>query len=174
MNSTIFSTPNDSYAVSNVIYAGPVMEIPEEKRKSESQYSFRMITTLGPVYCYFKTLESAKKARNLLGSMMNLAKPSVFRSGPIAIDPSKIVSFSKVVTLKNPENGFTHAITTTIETSNNKTNQIWMTYRSEEAARNARRALYASIQSLNRVETRENEIEENVADCSTELESVAA
>jgi hypothetical protein len=148
MNSAIFSTANESYLVNSIIYVGPVFEIPVEKRKSELSHSFKMITTIGPAYCNFNSIESAKKANNLLALMMNQIKLSVFRTGSNVFDLSKIISFGKVLSFRKPENGYTHAFIITLDTLNQKASQVWLSFKSGESARNVRKALYASIQTF--------------------------
>lgn len=149
MNNVIFSTPSESYPVPHIIYAGFITEIPAEKRKTDQSHFFKIITSTGPFYCYYGSLDAAKKARNSLGSMMSENKPAVFKSGNEIVDVSKIVSFTKVLTLKKPENGYTHAILIVPETvSVERSAQIWLHYKSEETARNARKALFATILSI--------------------------
>ncbi len=149
MPSTIFSTPSESFPVSHIIYAGYIIEIPAEKRKNDQTHFFKIITSTGPSYCYFNSFETAKKARNLLGVMMSQIKPSVFKSGNDTIDVSRIVSFTKVLALKKAENGFTHALLLTLDTiSTEKSAQVWLHYKSEESAHNARKALFATILAL--------------------------
>lgn len=149
MNSTIFSTPFESFPVAHITYCGYITEIPIDKRKNDQTHSFKIITSSRPVYCYYNGFENARKAKFALEAMMSETKPAIFKSGNETIDASRIVSFSKVLTLKKPENGFTHALLATIETTApEKLAQIWMQYKSEDAARNARKALYAIILSL--------------------------
>lgn len=149
MNSTIFSTPFESYPVAHITYCGYISEIPQDKRKNEETHFFKIITSSGPTYCYYNGIENAKKFKGILDAMMSETKPAIFKSMNETIDASRVVSFSKVLTLKNPENGFTHAIVATLETAApEKLAQVWMHYKSEDAARNARKALYAIILSL--------------------------
>lgn len=149
MNSTIFSTPLESFPVAHIIFCGYISEIPQEKRKSDQTHSFKIITSTGPVYCYYDGFENARKAKGVLEAMMAETKPALFRSSNETIDAARIVSFSKVITLKKPESSFTHAIIVTLETTApEKLAQVWMHYKSEEAGRNARKALYATILSL--------------------------
>jgi hypothetical protein len=150
MNSAIFSTPSECYLVNSIIYAGPVFEIPAEKRKGEHTHSFKMITTIGPAYCNFNKIEPAKKARAILGIMIEQTKLSIFKTitETDIFDITKIVSFGKVLTFKKPENGYTHAFIVTLDTLNQKASQVWLSYKSENSARNVRKALYASIQSF--------------------------
>ena len=60
MKSVVFNAGSESFKVTNVVYAGPVTEIPEEKRRNNSTHSFRMVTTLGATYCYYKSFKTAK------------------------------------------------------------------------------------------------------------------
>lgn len=153
MKSAVFSTTLEAYQVSNIIYAGPVKEIPEEHQKTHSAtHEFKIITTLGPVYCKYKDQESATRARGALGAMMDTLKSNLYRTGRECLDPHKVVSFGRVVQLKNTTDGMTHAFVVSLETTQDKNNQIWFTYRSEDNAVKARKALFASIQSANNME----------------------
>ena len=149
MKNSIFAISSDCYQVTNIIYAGSVSEIPESKRKNESTHSFRILSSQGPAYCYFKGLDSAKKARGLLGVMMDAHKPSLFRTNGDIIDLTKIVSYSKVIKLKNTDDGFTHAFVVNVDGVPGKDSQIWLTYKSEESANSVRRALFGTIQAAN-------------------------
>ncbi len=171
MNNAIFSTPSESYPVSHIIYAGFITEIPVEKRKTDQTHFFKIITSTGPFYCYYGNLDTAKKARNDLGSMMSEIKPAVFKSGNEIVDVSKIVSFTKVLALKKPENSYTHAILIVPETvSLERSAQIWLHYKSEENARNARKALFAAILSLYQKDSSvpDKEMDMETAECRSE------
>ncbi|HLV31478.1 MAG TPA: hypothetical protein VKY57_07920 [Chitinispirillaceae bacterium] len=157
MKSAVFSNGSDTYQVANVIYAGPVSEIPQEKRKGDSTHSFRMITTQGEVYCNYKSIESAKNSVGALKAMMESLKENVFKTGTESIDTKRIVSFGRVVKLENTENGKTHAFLVNIDTTDEKHNQIWLTYKSEDHADKARKALYAAIHSVNRIQYKPEE-----------------
>jgi hypothetical protein len=149
MNSTIFSTPFESFPVAHITYCGYISEIPQDKRKNNQTHSFKIMTSIGAVYCYYNGFEEAKKSHDSLEGMMKETKPAIFKYGTESIDASKIVSFSKVLSIKKPENGFTHAIVTTLETvAPEKSAQVWMHFKSDESAHNARKALYATILSL--------------------------
>lgn len=172
MNRLIFSTPGNSYPVSKIIYAGPVTEIAPDKRKSDSTHYFKMITSAGPVYCHFKSLDSAKKARNILGVMMGEVIPTLFKTyGGDLFDLSKVVLFSRIVQLKNNDDNCTHAFVITFETCSEKPGQVWMTYKSEDLARKARRALYAALHSIYNMHSDETEEEQEVSvvECTTEV-----
>lgn len=149
MSSTIFSNAFDSYNVEHIIFAGAVQEIPEEMRKNESTHSFRIITRLGPVYCYFKGVDAARKARGMLETMMDSKKPHIFRCGPETLDAASVISYGRVVKLKNNEDGKTHAFTVTLNSANEKCNQVWLTYKTEESAKKARAVLWSIIESSN-------------------------
>ncbi|NLW33450.1 MAG: hypothetical protein GXY77_18540 [Fibrobacter sp.] len=161
MKSAVFSNGSDTYQVANVIYAGPVSEIPQEKRKGDSTHSFRMITTQGVVYCYYKSIESAKNSVGALKAMMESLKVNIFKTGAEWIDINRIVSFGRVIKLKNTENGQTHAFLVNIDTTDEKHNQIWLTYKSEDHAEKARKALYAAIHSVNKVQPKSEDNSEN-------------
>lgn len=169
MPSTVFSTSSESFPVAHIIYAGYIIEIPTEKRKNNQTHFFKILTTTGPSYCYFNSFETAKKTRNLLGLMMCQIKPSVFKSGNDIIDASRIVSFTKVLALKRPENGFTHALLLTLDTiSTEKSAQVWLHYKSEESAHNARKALFATILALHsNVQKSESDSEQETANMNS-------
>jgi len=171
MNNIIFSTSSESFPVPHIIYAGYITEIPADKRKTDQTHFFKIITSAGPSYCYYGSLDAARKARNNLGAMMSEIKPAIFKSGNEIIDVSKIVSFTKVLTLKKPENDFTHAIMIMPETvSLERSAQIWLHYKSEEAAKNARKALYAAILSIYQKNSSlsDKEMDIETAECQTE------
>ncbi len=149
MKSAIFSSGYEAYQVANVIYAGPVSEIPEEKRRNDSTHSFKMITPLGAVRCYYRNYDSAVKARSALGAMMMSMKPYLFRHGYQLIDPHRIVSFRRVVQLRTPQRDYTHAVIVSLETVDSGNNEVWLRYKSEENASKGRRALYAATYALN-------------------------
>jgi hypothetical protein len=151
MKSAVFSNGSDTYQVANIIYAGPVSEVPQEKRKGESSHSFRMITTQGTVYCYYKSKESAKNSVGALKAMMESLKENVFKSGADWFDTKKVVSFGHVIKLKNTKDSQTHAFLVIIDTADKNHNQIWLTYKSEDHAEKARKALYAAIHSVNKI-----------------------
>jgi hypothetical protein len=155
MQSVIFSSGNDAFQVSKIIYAGPIAEIPPDRQKSGSTHSFKMITSSGAVYCHYKDIETAKKARGILTGMIETVKPHVFKSGFQCIDVAKVVSFGKVFPLKNSQNGMTHGFVVSVETATDENRKLWMTYSSEDHAEKARKALYAQILSANGV-TRSN------------------
>lgn len=173
MKSAVFSNGSDTYQVANIIYAGPVSEIPQEKRKGESTHSFRMITTQGTVYCYYKSIESAKNSVGALKQMMESLKENVFKSGADWFDTKRVVSFGHVIKLKNTQDGQTHAFLVIIDTADNNHNQIWLTYKSEDHAEKARKALYAAIHSVNKIQYRPGKDDENKhvvnSECCTEM-----
>ena len=150
MNSAVFNTNKQSYQVTNIMYAGPVEEIPEERRKTPNTHSFRLVTSLGAGYCYFRNFETATNARKALGGMLMSLKPYVFRSANQLIDPRRVVSFSHVFELKQArEDGKTHGFVVVIESADEKARKIWLTFQSEDHARKAQRALFAAIHSAN-------------------------
>jgi len=167
--SVIFNTASDAYQVSNIIYAGPISELPEERRKNGNTHSFRMITSLGAVYCYFQNQEAARKARGLLGAMIDGSKPIMFKSGYQCIDPRRIVSFGRVFALKRTDDGMTHGFVVNLETAQGKNSQVWLTYKSEDHTTKARKALYAIICAANRTD---GEADEQAA--AAEVEPVLA
>lgn len=147
MQNAIFSTPSDSFLLSHVVHAGPIVELPAEKQKKENTHYFRITTARGAAYCHFKSAESAKRARSVIGTMLETAKTHVFRSRGDIIDITSIVSFSRVVHLKNSTDSDPFAFVVSVDSVNDKNSSIWLTFKSEESAQNARKALYATIQS---------------------------
>jgi len=171
--SNIFSTFSDSYQISHILFASSIHEIPEEKRKNESTHSFKLITTQGAVYCYFKNIETARKVRGVLEGMLEGSKPALFKNGGDSLDISAVVSFGRIVKLKSTENGMSHAFVVTLNTSNEKASQVWFTYKSEDSARHARNALWAKIENPGKIPQAQNEehTETAVAECSAEFEA---
>ncbi|NLE01087.1 MAG: hypothetical protein GX640_14565 [Fibrobacter sp.] len=172
MRSNIFSTVSESYQISHILFAGYVCEIPPDKRKGDSTHSFKLITTLGTSYCYFNNIETAKKVRGVLEGMLEKAKPAIFKNGGDSLDIGAVVSFSKVVKLKNSESGMTHAFLVSLNTVNEKSSQVWFTYKSEDTARHARNALWAKMESSGKIQ--EPHFEEQVtgvAECYSEIEN---
>lgn len=149
MNSAIFRTATESYQVSQIAYVGPVGEIPEDRRKGESTHSFKVITSVNPVYCYYKSLDSAKNARGAVGAMFNEVKPYSFKHGYEIIDTKRVVSVSNVFALKKVQDDLTHAFCVILDSRNEKNNRIWLRYKSEDNAKKGRNALFASIHSVN-------------------------
>jgi hypothetical protein len=169
----IFSTSGESYQISHIIFVGAVHEIPQDKKKSDNTHSFRLVTSQGSAFCYFKSIETARKARFVLESMIESVKSNLFKNCGETLDIAGVVSFGRIVQLKNVEHDMTHAFIVTINSVNEKYNQLWFRYKSEETARHARNALWAKIESINRIplpETSEK-AETVVAECSVELES---
>jgi hypothetical protein len=149
MRSAIFSNGSDAYQVEKIVYAGPVAKIPEDRRRNGSTHSFKIITVLGTVYSYYKDEELARKSRGMLGAMLDEIKPHAFRYGIEFLDPSRVVSFSKVVQFKKPMEEYTHGFVITIETAQEKSRELWFRYKSEDHAQKGRKALWASIHAVN-------------------------
>ncbi len=166
MSTVIFAAGFQSYNVSQIIYAGQVVEIPEERRKSENTHSFKVITTIGSSFCYFRSSDAAWKARGALGAMLDTLKPNLFRYRREVIDPRAVVTFGKVFELKTPVNDFTHAFVVNLRTADADHGKVWLRFKSEESAGKAIRALYASIHAA--FET------EKPAPANTVMEPVAA
>jgi hypothetical protein len=98
MSSAIFTCGNDAYQVSKIIYAGPVTEIPEDRRRNGSTHSFKIVTGLGAVFSYHKNEEMARKSRGALATMLDTLKPKAFKHGYNEfVDPKGIVSFDRTV-----------------------------------------------------------------------------
>jgi len=149
MSSAIFTSGNEAYQVSNIVYAGPVEEIPEEHRRNGSTHSFKIITGLGASFSYYKDAESARKARGILGSMLDTLKPNAFKRGNVFIDPSRIVSFSSTLQFKKPVGEYTHGVVVSIQCSDEKNREVWLRYKSEDHAEKGRKALWAVVHSVN-------------------------
>lgn len=171
MGTVTFNTLQDSFNVEHIIYAGSVQEIPEQLKKNDMTHSFKIITRSGSVYCYYKDIETARKARTILGDIMDSIKPCLFRSGNDIVDIKSIISYSRIVKLKNNENGKTHAFTVTIDTVNEKSNTIWFAYKSEENAKKARAVLWSMIESSHKKLSSilpDEKPETTVAECSAD------
>jgi hypothetical protein len=145
MSTVIFAAGNRSYNISQVVYAGPVLPIPEDLSKSECTHSFKLITACGASYCYFKSEEAATNARRALGAMLLAKKPYLFKRGSELLDPRAVVSFSHVIELKKPIDDSTHAFVISLRTADTDHGKAWMRFTSEEDARKAMRGLYASL-----------------------------
>lgn len=149
MSSAIFTNGNNAYQVANIMYAGSVSEIPENRRQNGSTHSFKMITGLGTVFSYYKNEELARKSRGALAAMLDAVKPKAFKHGWEFIDPSHIVCFSNVVQFKKPVGPYTHGLVLTMDTAEEKSQEIWLRYKSEDHAQKARKALWATVHSAN-------------------------
>jgi hypothetical protein len=145
MSSVIFTNGRDAYQVSNIIYAGTVSEIPENNRRNGSTHSFKFITGLGTVFSYYKNEEAAWKSRGALSAMLDTLKPKAFKHWYEFIDPMRIVSFGKVVQFKKPVEECTHGFVITVESAQEKSQEIWLRYKSEDHATKGRKALWASV-----------------------------
>lgn len=174
MSTSIFSTSFDSYSVSHIIYVGAVQEIAEEKRKNDMTHFFRIITRLGPAYCYFKGADSVRKARAMLETMIDSIKPRIFRSANELIDVDSVISYGRIVKLKNIEDGKTHAFTVSLDTVSEKHSQIWLAYKTEESAKKSRAVLWSIMESsFNKTykQPADEKVEVTVAECAVEIEN---
>jgi len=147
MQNTIFSTSSDSFLVSHIIHAGPVGELNQQSRKSENTHYFKLTTTRGSAYCHFRSEETARRSRGVLGAMLGTVKPHLFRSKGDSIDISSIVSFGRVVDLKKDSDGDLYGFPVVVATMTEKNATLWLTFQAEESAQNVRKALYASVMS---------------------------
>ena len=152
MKSAVFSTAREAFQVAHVSYAGPVREIPSESRKGDSSHSFKMITSLGMAWCYYRSEESARKARGALGAMLASVKSRLFSCQGESIDPHAVVSFTSVYELKEPHENKTHAFTVSLRIAEGKNPRLCLQFTSVEAARKARGALWAMIDAVNGIE----------------------
>ncbi|MBN2035718.1 MAG: hypothetical protein JW768_03160 [Chitinispirillaceae bacterium] len=149
MSSVCFTCGNESYQVSKIIYAGPVTEIPEDRRRNGSTHSFKIITGLGAVFSYYQNEEAARKSRSILAGMLDAIKPTAFKRGIDFIDPKGIVKFGRVVQFKQPVGQYTHGFVITLETAQEQNQEVWVRYKSEDHATKGWKALWASIYSAN-------------------------
>ncbi|NLD91621.1 MAG: hypothetical protein GX639_03020 [Fibrobacter sp.] len=146
MSITIFSTYSESFPLSHIVYVGSVFEISAENRKGESTHSFKIITSSSVMYCNYRDEEAAKTAHDSLEKQLGEYGRKLFKNAGDIIDVSRVTSFSKVITLKKPQQNCTHAIILNIDTcTDEKQRQIWLHYKSDESATNARKALYTLI-----------------------------
>jgi hypothetical protein len=156
MSSAIFTCGNDAYQVSKIIYAGPVTEIPEDRRRNGSTHSFKIVTGLGAVFSYHKNEEMARKSRGALATMLDTLKPKAFKHGYNEfVDPKGIVSFSNIVQFKQPIEQYTHGFVVTVETAAEKNREIWFRYSSEDHAQKGRKALWAAVHGANGMSTKD-------------------
>jgi hypothetical protein len=147
MQNVIFSTASDSFLVAHVIHAGPVSELSQQQRKSENTHYLKLTTTRGAAFCHFKNEESARRSRGVLGAMLGTVKPHLFRTKGDSIDIASIVSFGRVVKLKNDDGSEVFGVPVNVATVVEKNATLWLTYQTEESAQNVRKALFASIMS---------------------------
>lgn len=147
MQSVLFSTAYDSFILDYIIHIGSVVELSPQQQKNEYTHSFRITTVRGPAYCYFKTEEIATRSRGILCSMLDKAKPYLFRSRGDLIDVSRIVSFGRVIRFKREDSKDKFGIPVQLATSSDKVSTLWITFQSESEAKNMRKALYCSIMS---------------------------
>jgi hypothetical protein len=149
MNSAIFTSGNQAYQVSRIIYAGSVQSIPEANRRNDCTHSFKIITVNGAVFSYYKNEEAARKSRNMLGAMLDALKPNAFKHGYDFLDPLHIVSFGSVVQFKKAQGEYTHGFAVMTDTVQEKSQEVWFRYKSEDHAQKGRKALWAVIYSAN-------------------------
>ena len=76
---------------------------------------------------------------------MDSVKPNLFKSGYEALDPRSVITFGRAFQLKTPQGDHTHAFVVTVATVDEKSSEVWLTYKSEDHAEKARKALYAAI-----------------------------
>ncbi len=145
MKSGVFTSNGESYQVSQIVYVGPVEEIPEEHRRFERTHSFRIVTTIGYSRCSFKSSETARHAHGALYAIMKSANPEVFSHGTELLDPARIVCFGDVVALKTPQGDYTHAVIVTMETAEPRGCKVWLKYKSEDKAKRGRRLLQSLV-----------------------------
>ena len=147
MQNTIFSTSSDCFLVPHILHAGPVSELNQQNRKSENTHYFKLTTVRGSSYCHFRSEETARRSRGVLGAMLGSVKPNLFRSKGDSIDISSIVSFGRVVDLKKDSDAELYGFPVVVATMTEKNATIWLTFQAEESAKNVRKALYAAVMS---------------------------
>ena len=101
MQNAIFSSSTESFMINHVLHAGSVTEIPGDKQKNGITHYFRLTTVRGSAYCRFRSEDAARRSRGLLGMMLGHLKPYFFKAQGECIDLSSIVSFGKIVELRN-------------------------------------------------------------------------
>jgi len=148
MKSVVFNTARESIHAARINYVGEIETMPEEKRKGDCTHYFRLGTRVGTLYCHYKSEESAQSARKAVVAKVMAVKPSIYSSNGRIIDPRAVVSFGYLFPLKKSQNGATHAFIVTMETADEKNNRIWLTFKSEEAAKKARIALFAAVHAV--------------------------
>ncbi|MBN1306644.1 MAG: hypothetical protein JXA18_01915 [Chitinispirillaceae bacterium] len=147
MQNVIFSTASDSFLVAHVIHAGPVIAYSQQQRKGEYTHYFRLTTARGAAFCHFKNQETARKSRGVIGAMLGTVKPHLFRSKGDCIDIASIVSFGSAIKLKGDGEEEKFALPIHVATKAEKNDTLWLTFQTEESAKNVRKALYAAIMS---------------------------
>jgi hypothetical protein len=149
MRSAIFTSGSQAYQVSKIIYAGYVHAIPEDRRRNDSTHSFKIVTANGAAFSYYKNEEAARKSRNMLGAMLDELKPVAFKHAGEFIDPAHIVSFGGVFQFKKAQGEYTHGFQITIATVQEKNQEIWLRYKSDDHAQKGRKALWAAVHNAN-------------------------
>ncbi len=149
MQNVIFSTASDSFIVSHILHAGPVTEYTEQQRKGDNTHYFKITTRRGAAFCHFKNEETARRSRGVLGAMLGTVKPHLFRSKGDLLDVAAIVSFGSPVKLKNSNNeGDKFGFPVHLAIVSGKNDTVWLTFQTEESAKNVRKALYAALMSF--------------------------
>jgi hypothetical protein len=149
MSSAIFTNGINAYQVSRILYAGSVTQIPEERRQNGNTHSFKITTGLGTVFCHYKDEETARKSRGALAGMLDAARPNAFKHGFEYLDPSRVVSFSSVLQFKKPLGAYTHGFVVRMETVDEKSQEVWFRYKTEDHAQKGRKALWATLHHVN-------------------------
>jgi hypothetical protein len=147
MQNAIFSSASESFLIGHVIHAGPVVEIAQEKQKNGNTHYFRLTTTQGAAYCRFKNEDAARRSRGALGAMLGTAKPRLFSAKGDSLDVSSIVSFGRIIELKNAIDGERYGLPITLTAIDEKGCTIWLTFKNEESGQNVRKALWAALMS---------------------------
>jgi hypothetical protein len=147
----LFSTHNETIQISQIIYAGPVSEIPEENRKFESTHAFKIITRTGVVWCNYNDAETASKVRGALAVMMDQVKKVLYKSHGEVVDPTGIISFSNVCEFKSSTDKNRFGFVISIDCTDEAHRKLWFRYTSAENAEKGRKALFACLMEANGV-----------------------
>jgi hypothetical protein len=147
MQNAIFSSASESFLVDHIVHVGPVVEIAAEKQKNDKTHYFRLTTLQGAAYCRFKNEEAARRSRGALGAMLGTAKPYLFRTKGDSIDLSSIVSFGKIIELKNGSDGEKFGLPIRLKAIDQRASTVWITFKTDESGQNVRKALWAALMS---------------------------
>ena len=124
MNAAIFSTTFDSYNIMHIIYAGAVQRFQKKKEKCDVPF-LSDFDQAGCGLLLFQRRRDARKARILLETMMESAKPNqLFRFGSEIVDVESIISYGRIFRLRDSEDGKSYAFTVILNTMSERNNQL--------------------------------------------------
>jgi hypothetical protein len=144
----LFTALNETIQINQILYAGPVYEIPVANRKNDHTHSIKIITRAGAVWCFFNNADVANKARAALAVMMDQVKKVVFKSQGEVVDPKDIISYSHVCEIKSSSGKSSFGFVVNIDCLDEKHRKLWFVYSSSETAEKARKSLYACMMEL--------------------------